>query len=159
MDHDLLLPPYDDDVIAMIVQLSAQVFGEADANHIRWRLTRTPDTSIFTVSQSGEPVAFKAGYAVSATKYYSWLGGVRPDHRRRGIASDLMVRQHRWLIARGYLLVETATNQENHVMATVNLQHGFSVCGMRTYSQAVQILFMKSLEPDLGGETRTQRCS
>jgi hypothetical protein len=38
MDHDLLLPPYDDDVIAMIVQLSAQVFGEA-----RTRRSRCPN--------------------------------------------------------------------------------------------------------------------
>ena len=48
--------------------------------------------------------AYKIGYAMTQTKYYSWLGGVRPDQRRQGLASELMERQHNWAAAQGYQL-------------------------------------------------------
>jgi RimJ/RimL family protein N-acetyltransferase len=65
--------------------------------------------------------------------------------RRRGIAAQLMVLQHAWLVERGYSVVETATNQENHAMTQVNLRHGFSICGVRSEPNRTQILFSKVL--------------
>jgi predicted GNAT superfamily acetyltransferase len=104
-----------------------------------------PDVSVFLATSDSRLVGFKAGYAVGERKYYSWLGGVHPDFRRRGIAAELMQRQHRWLAERGYAVVETAVEQENTAMAQANLRHGFSVCGVRTEPQRVQILFSKPL--------------
>ena len=145
MHYELVLAPIGGELIDAIIRLSEVVFGTADADHGRWRLTRMPDVSVWTLTEADELIAFKAGYAMSGTKYYSWLGGVHPEHRRRGIAAELMTRQHDWLRSRGYALVETATNQDNHAMARVNLQHGFSISGMRTAAHANQILFLKEL--------------
>ncbi len=104
-----------------------------------------PDVSAFLAIAAGRIVGFKIGYAMSQRKYYSWLGGVDPAFRRRGVASELMERQHRWIAMRGYTVVETSANQENVAMAQVNLRHGFSVCGMRVEAARTQVLYSKSL--------------
>ena len=142
----LVLPPFDDALVATVYRISRTVFGSAEEHRIRWRLGHMPDASVFTVIDGADVVAFKAGYALSDTKYYSWLGGVLPDYRRRGLASMLMERQHAWLGERGYAMVETATNQENVAMAAANLKHGFLVAGTRRNPDNTQILFLKPLD-------------
>ena len=82
-----------------------------------------PDVSALLAIAAGSIVGYKVGYAKSQRKYYSWLGGVDPEFRRRGIASELMQRQHEWIAARGYTVVETAADQNNTAMAQVNLRH------------------------------------
>lgn len=138
-------PPLDAAVVANLVDLSAVVFGRSDPQYVHWRVAHMPDVSVVYATTDGRLVGFKAGYAVGERKYYSWLGGVHPEFRRQGIASELMIRQHRWLAERGYTLVETAVDQENQAMAQANLRHGFSVCGVRTEPHRVQILFSKRL--------------
>jgi len=56
-----------------------------------------------------------------------------------------MVAQHDWLREQGFGRVETASNQENQIMARANLKHGLLVCGMRHEPHRVQILFAKQL--------------
>ena len=93
----------------------------------------------------GRLVGFKAGYATGRHRYYSWLGGEQADFRRRGIAAALMRRQHAWLRERGFETVETAANQDNLPMIGANLEHGFTVCGLRQKAGRVQVLFSKDL--------------
>jgi predicted GNAT superfamily acetyltransferase len=145
IEFRLVQPPFDSTAIEELVGLSSDVFGKSDASYVTWRMSHMPDFSVFCATSDGQLVGFKAGYALSERKYYSWLGGVHPDFRRRGIASELMVRQHRWLVQRGYSIVETAANQDNHAMAQANLRHGFSICGVRTEPQRIQILYSKLL--------------
>jgi predicted GNAT superfamily acetyltransferase len=104
-----------------------------------------PDLSVFCALDGEEVVGFKAGYAMTQTKYYSWLGGVLPEYCHKGIASALMSQQHDWLASRNYHAIETAVNQDNYAMAQVNLRHGFEVCGVRTEPHRVQILFSRQL--------------
>jgi ribosomal protein S18 acetylase RimI-like enzyme len=136
--------PFGSNLIEDLAALGLLVFGESDLA-LAWRLSNMPDVSVFCARSQSRLVGFKAGYAMTERRYYSWLGGVHPDFRRRGIASALMDRQHAWLVERGYAVVETAANQENHAMAQANLRHGFSVCGLRTEPHRVQILYAKEL--------------
>ena len=145
IEFGLHLPPFASGLIEELVALSLRVFGQLAPRYVTWRLAHMPDVSAFCATSAGQLVGFKAGYAMTELKYYSWLGGVHPDFRRRGIASELMERQHRWLVQRGYAMVETAVNQENLAMAQANLRHGFSVCGVRTDPQRIQILYSKVL--------------
>lgn len=47
------------------------------------------------VAWSGSvPVGFKLGYERSGEEFHSWLGGVHPEFRRRGIARRLLHLQH-----------------------------------------------------------------
>lgn len=147
----LELPPFSPAFVDRLTYLSHRVFGTEDADRIRWRLRHMPDVSVFVADDATRrSVGFKAGYAVSERKYYSWLGGVDPDWRRRGVADALMRRQHHWLAERGYGEVETAANQDNPAMTAVNLRHGFRVAGLRVNIDNTQILFLKTLRRDPG---------
>lgn len=144
VDYSLTVDSFDERFVAALAQLGEAVFGAPKAD-LGWRLGHMPSASVVCASEAGRLVAFKAGYAVGRSRYYSWLGGVHPHFRRRGIAAELMRRQHAWLRERGFETVETATNQGNLPVIRANLEHGFMVCGLRHKSGRMQVLFSKDL--------------
>jgi len=141
----LQLLPYSVEFVEELVALNNLIFGDIDPNYVRWRLDNMPHTSTFYAESASELTAYKIGYAMTQTKYYSWLGGVHPDHRREGLASELMKRQHNWAAEQGYQLIETSANKENVAMARLNLSHGFTICGTRAEPDRVQVLYLKIL--------------
>ena len=145
VDYQLALPPYSADFVEDLIVLNERVFGRDDPDYLKWRLDRMPELSTFLASRNGRLIGFKIGYAMTAQRYYSWLGGVDPDNRRSGIASELMVRQHRWVFEQGYDRIETAADQTNTRMAALNLKHGFEVSELRVEPERTQILYLKRL--------------
>ncbi|WP_247236213.1 GNAT family N-acetyltransferase [Telluribacter sp. SYSU D00476] len=73
---------------------------------------------------------FKMGYRRKPGHFYSWLGGVLPDYRKQGIASELMQRQHHWCQQNGYRTIRTQTMNRWRTMLILNLRHGFDVIGV-----------------------------
>ena len=110
--------------------LAARVFERHDPASIEWRLARMPETSLFLARDGERLVGFKAGYAQTMTRYYSWLGGVDPDYRGQGVAGLLMQAQHDWLRSTPFEIVETHVNQSNDAMVALNMKHGLKVTGM-----------------------------
>lgn len=147
LEYRYFAQPFAPEIIDQVDALCTVLFGPHDID-LAWRLGSMPDAGIWAAFAEGRLVGFKAGYAMTQKKFCSWLGGVLPEHRRRGVASTLMERQHQGLARSGYFTVETATNQENLAMAGVNLRHGLSICGLRTEPHRVQILFSKALGAD-----------
>lgn len=70
---------------------------------------------------------YKIGYGLDGQTFYSWPGGVRPNYRKLGIASELMRRQHVDLQALGYEVVRTKTMNKWRGMLLLNIQTGFDV--------------------------------
>lgn len=100
------------------------VFG--DALH-EARLQDRPNFLMLLALEDDEVVGFKIGYEVEDGIFYSWLGGVDPQHRRKGIAMDLMERQHEELTKLGYEAVRTYSRNERKEMLIVNLKAGFNI--------------------------------
>lgn len=144
LDYALEAGPFDPRFVAALAQLGEAVFGAPKAE-LGWRLEQMPSASVACAAEAGRLIGFKAGYAMGRGRYYSWLGGVHPDFRRRGIAAELMRRQHAWLRERGFETVETATNRDNLAMIRANLDHGFTICGLRHKLERVQVLLRKDL--------------
>ncbi len=92
-------------------------------------------------------VGFKLGYAERKTRFYSWLGGVDPAFRRRGIARRLMADQHAWCAAQGIELVQTSTTNDFRGMLLLNLHSGFDIVGTKTSDGRLSILMEKHLPP------------
>ena len=139
--------PFDESLLHEVTQLAREVFGDASLD-VAWRLGVMPNaTAVLARDVAGRLVGFKLGYAMTESKYYSWLGGVHVAARGGGVARQLMRRQHRWLAECGCRLVETSTDQGNLAMARVNLQEGFRVCGRRSSPGRVKVLYLKSLAP------------
>ena len=128
-----------------LMELSVAVFETADRLDGSWRLTHMPDLTCFEARDGDRLVGFKLGYAVTSLRYYSWLGGVHPAYRRKGIARALMDRQHDWLESRDYLHVETETMQSNQEMARLNMSAGFGAVGMKFTGDEPRIIYRKSL--------------
>ncbi|MCB9894330.1 MAG: GNAT family N-acetyltransferase [Planctomycetes bacterium] len=76
-------------------------------------------------------VAYKLGYRTGNRRecFYSWLGGVHPFHRRKGLYRALTRLQHEWAAGQGCLYVETHTWGDNPGMMILNLQEGFIASG------------------------------
>ena len=137
-------PPFTDVQFEQLARLSAQVFPGPAIEH-RWRLSRMPDASVFVAQDAEQLIGFKAGYALTEQRYYSWLGGVHSGWHRQGIASRLAKAQHQWLAEQGYTTVETATRAENAAMARLNLALGFLVEGSKNEAQGMKVLWAKRL--------------
>lgn len=127
---DQLAAPVSAADLATLTALARRVFGEDDPEAMAWRFANMPDVSVFLVSVDGEPVGFKAGYAATMNRYYSWLGGIDPSYRGQGIAGALMERQHAWLASTRFTMVETHVRQANDAMVALNMKHGLRVTGM-----------------------------
>jgi GNAT superfamily N-acetyltransferase len=139
------LAPFTEGFIDEMIALARRVFAEVSPARVAWRMTNMPDLSCFVALAGGAAAGFKIGYAMSEDRYYSWLGGVDPAYRRRGIAAQLMDRQHEWARSRGYRTIETRSDHDNVAMAQVNLASGFVVCGVHSQPGRTQILFAKTL--------------
>jgi predicted GNAT superfamily acetyltransferase len=104
-------------------------------------------THLILVAYAGDlPVAFKVGYQ-QEDYFYSWLGGVLPDYRRRGLAKRLAVRQESWARAHAYTSITFKTRNQHKNMLIFALRNGFDIIGFREKETiaANRILLRKAL--------------
>lgn len=72
------------------------------------------------------PVGFKAGYPRGpANSFYSWIGGVLPEHRKRGVARMLASHQEQWALENGFTRIWFKTRNHNRAMLHFALNSGF----------------------------------
>ena len=143
--YSLHQAPFDAALLDEVTLLARAVFKEPSLD-LAWRLSVMPHATAVLARSQGRLVGFKLGYAMTESKYYSWLGGVDLSARGSGVARQLMRHQHRWLREMGCAQVETATDQGNVTMARVNLQEGFTVSGSRSMPGRLQVLYLKLLK-------------
>lgn len=121
-----------DDVRAQpLAALCARIFPAFDAAYLD-RLAHVHEPLLCRALVDAEMIGFKLGYRRGDALFYSWLGGVDPDFRRRGIADALTRLQHQTLATHGYGFVETRTRAANSAMLIVNLRAGFTITGYET---------------------------
>jgi predicted GNAT superfamily acetyltransferase len=129
IEFDSVFPPYDDAFIDALHTLGRIVFGEIDReDYFSFHMNQMPDASV-RIARTDQIIGFKMGFAMNPTRYYSALGGVHPEHRRSGIALQLMNDQHAWAKARGYRSIETGVINTNNAMLSLNIRAGFKVIG------------------------------
>lgn len=159
--HALTLRIYQDAAVAAqadpLAELCARVFAVFDAGrlhtrlamHRGWMLVQAEvETEVETKAATAtpRPVAFKLGYAETDESFYSWLGGVDPDWRGRGLAQRLIRAQHDWAACAGYRSITTRTQIGNDAMAAINRAAGFTESGILTKADGRRLrAFAKSL--------------
>lgn len=92
------------------------------------RLNEKRELSVL-VAQSNELVGFKIGYERYRGIFFSWLGGVIENSRRKGIARELLRQQHHLCLERGYSEIQTEASGDGKAMLLLNIQEGFEVYG------------------------------
>ncbi|QQE81454.1 GNAT family N-acetyltransferase [Alicyclobacillus sp. SO9] len=112
--------------------LHSTIFRPQGTDAIEEELSSKPNFLILVALANQQVVGYKIGYQERRTRFYSWLGGVHPEYRGQGIASELMLRQHEWCRSQGYTVVRTQTKNKWRSMLILNLRHGFDVVGTYT---------------------------
>ena len=128
-----------------LLVLANRVFDDVDREYLSWRVSNMPDLVNFVAMDEGQWVGFKCGYGMTKRRYYSWLGGVEPDHRGQGVAGALMLAQHDWLRSTGYEVVETHVLQDNSAMVQTNLKYGFKIVGRFLKSDQTNLIMQAAL--------------
>ena len=92
--------------------------------------TRLANDSALTLIayDDGDAVAFKVGYdRYNDGSWYSWLGGVVPAFRGRGIANALLEFQESWARSAGYARIYVKTRNRFVAMRTMLARAGYQI--------------------------------
>lgn len=112
-------------VLKGIMELHKHVFEGAELGGEE--LTQKRNLLIFVAIDNNHVVGFKIGYEINDQTFYSWLGGVHSKYRGKGIASELMRRQHSLVKSLGYTKVRTISRNNRREMLLLNIKVGFDV--------------------------------
>lgn len=94
-----------------------------------------------------KPVGFKLGYEINSNEFYSWLGGVEPEFRSRGIAHRLLLEQEKWVIENGYKELSVKSMNRFPEMMCMLLSNGYIISGITPNESAnkSKIHFIKKI--------------
>ena|SRR5579884_1751533 len=137
--------PFEPGFVSALHALTVEIFGDIDEEDLGWRLSRMPDVSVQAAYDSSTLVGFKFGYALTKSRYYSWLTGVDNQYRRQGIARQLLVAQHDWARGHKYTTIETSAQRSDEVMLQLNLSFHFQIIGTYCRDTTPRVLMMKRL--------------
>jgi len=133
-------------VIEEISGLMVACFGEGPQPDFAQRIAEKLRPMALIARVDGQAVGFKLGYEKNREEFFSWLGGVIETHRRKGIARELLRRQHEWCRDRGYQAVVTESANEYRTMIILNLSEGFEIVGTRNNPErGLRVLMRKRL--------------
>ncbi len=87
---------------------------------------------ILICDSQGELVGCKLGYdRFSDGSFYSWLGGVLPNFRKKGIARKLSQVQEKWAKQEGYKSIKFKTLNRHKAMLHFALENGFNIYSVK----------------------------
>ncbi|QFG00634.1 N-acetyltransferase [Psychrobacillus glaciei] len=129
------------EILAGIMEVHEHVFEGAKL--MEEELVEKENVLIFVAVDGIRVVGFKIGYKFSEDTFYSWLGGVHSDYRGKGIASELMRRQHMLIKSLGYTKVRTISRNKRREMLLLNIKHGFDVLEAFTSEKGTHKIVME----------------
>jgi GNAT superfamily N-acetyltransferase len=131
------------DAAEPLLALCRSVFPDFTDAYLLDRLPRLDDPMLWLAVENGGWKGFKLGYRRGSELFYSWLGGVAPELRGKGVASELMRLQHADAAAQGYRFVETRTRAENNPMILLNLRRGFQIAGFEIDAHGIPVVIQR----------------
>ncbi len=79
---------------SLVNQLEEMIFNNHRVTEPKLKRVRENHPLLLVAYCENQAIGFKLGYLIPETeKFFSWLGGVRPDYRRQGIAQALLIHQ------------------------------------------------------------------
>jgi ribosomal protein S18 acetylase RimI-like enzyme len=115
----------DANILSGIMEIHKHVFEGSEL--VLEELADKKKLLIFVALDEERVVGFKIGHEFADDTFYSWLGGVHSDFRGKGIASELMRRQHALVKSFGYKKIRTISRNKRREMLLLNIKFGFDV--------------------------------
>ncbi|WP_075343354.1 GNAT family N-acetyltransferase [Tenacibaculum agarivorans] len=133
-------------IMETLLFLYAAIFEDALHDFFIDRIQSKKDVIIIIAYETKKPVGFKIGYQYNETTFYSWVGGVLPDYRRKGIAQKLAITQETLIKKRGYTKLRTKSMNRFKPMLLLNIKNGFDIVQVYTNESGQQkIVFEKNI--------------
>ena len=135
-----------DTILKELLHLYETIFDDAKIDFFIDRITSKTDVIIVLTYFENSPVGFKIGYRYNETTFYSWVGGVLPDFRRKGIAQKLAKKQEELVKVKGYKKLRTKSMNRFKPMLILNIKNGFDIVQVYTNTSGQQkIIFEKEI--------------
>lgn len=132
--------------ITILSNLYQSIFEDAQLDFFVKRLQEKENIVSVIAFENQQPVGFKIGYTYNETTFYSWVGGVLPTFRRKGIAKKLAELQEDWVKKHRYKTLRTKSMNRFKPMLILNLKNGFDIKQVYTNdSGQTKIIFEKNL--------------
>ena len=120
------------DDIPLIAELYCQIYRPAkEAEFFRRRFLGRYNGLRLIATLDERPVGFFLGFELKPTVYFSWLYGVLPEFRRKGIASQLMDAVHTWVTDHGYAWIRFECQNEHRPMLHLAIAREYNLVGIR----------------------------
>lgn len=115
------------DELLWIHQQIPEFPGKASLDFYRDRLKHRLYLAL-VAEKEGELIGFKVGYQSDTPEtFYSWMGGVRPEFRKFGVANALADFQENWAREKGFTSVFFKTRNRFPAMISFGLKRGFKI--------------------------------
>ncbi len=114
--------------IPTVVAISKEIdefYNPHDETEYRKRLDNVPHL-ILVAYLEGKAVGFKVGYEREGY-FYSWMGAVLKQARRKGVAMALAKEQESWAKQQGYRSITFKTRNRLKAMLLFALRNGFNI--------------------------------
>lgn len=133
--------------LEILKKLYLEIFEDANIEFFIKRLQEKENLISLIAYQNNIPVGFKIGYKYNETTFYSWVGGVLPNFRRKGIAKELAKQQENWVKKHRYKTLRTKSMNCFKPMLILNIKNGFDIKQVYTNeSGQTKIVFEKKLD-------------
>lgn len=149
LEYELRQGHPDPALLSELEEISDQLFP-GEACPLAERLALRAGVVVQLVRHQGRAVAFKIACTDAPSRLHSWRGGVLPDWRRRGLARELIRRQHRWARDQGFREITMATRNRTRGMLLLAIQEGFDVTGVRLSGQDEPLILLRKRLGDSG---------
>jgi hypothetical protein len=132
------------DVLALTPEFANVIFADSIGNRLAGR-----NHLILVARFESKPVGFKVGYELSDGQFYSWLGGVIPEHRQMKVASQLRQLQESWAVENGFNSINVKSMNQFPAMLQMLIGSGYQICGYENNGSITdsKIEFIKFLQP------------
>ncbi|MCO6478484.1 MAG: GNAT family N-acetyltransferase [Phaeodactylibacter sp.] len=131
---EYVVQPCDIETAASISRQIPELENPHGAAEYRQRFKDTPHL-ILAAYDGDQPIGFKAGYERDGY-FYSWMGGVLPEYRKKGVARALAGAQEAWAKARGYDSITFKTRNVHKAMLIFALGNGFDIIAVEERKEA-----------------------
>jgi GNAT superfamily N-acetyltransferase len=120
------------DELPDIVQLYNQIFRPPRDLDSFQRRYRGRHNVLQMIARVGDrPVGFFLGFELKPQTFFGWFWGVMADHRRQGIASQLMDAVHAWARQNDYDSLRFECHNQHRPMLHLAIAHDYDIVGIR----------------------------
>ncbi len=136
----------DNDIHQRMIHLYSELFEDADLDFFKQRIKEHSKLLSVLVYHNDQLIGFKVGYPYDEETFYSWIGGVLPNHRQQGIGTKMANIQEDFIRNNGFKKLRTKSMNTYKAMMVLNLKNGFDITKLYTNTKGqTKIVFEKLL--------------